>query len=85
LIVSHRQNRASSGVRPAGSSAATDATRRGARRLAAGVDAGLEATSLLALSAGLGTSVLADQRSADEALAVIRYHLDRLLPTGYRP
>lgn len=49
-------------------------------RLAAGADAGLEATSLLALSAGLGTSVLAGQRSADEALAVIRYHLDRLLP-----
>jgi len=25
------------------------------------------------------------QRSAEEALAVIRYYLDRLLPTGYRP
>jgi hypothetical protein len=43
------------------------------------------ASSLLALSTGLGTSVLAGQRSADEALAVIRYHLDRLLPTDYRP
>lgn len=52
-----------------------------AGQLAAGVDADLEAASLLPLSAGLGTSVLAGQRSAGEALAVIRYHLDRLPPT----
>jgi BetI-type transcriptional repressor, C-terminal len=53
---------------------------RAAGRLVAGVDTDLEATSPLALSAGLGTSVLAGQRSVGEALAVIRYHLDRLLP-----
>jgi hypothetical protein len=34
------------------------------------------------MSAGLGTSVLAGQRTADDALRVLRYHLDRLLPTN---
>lgn len=33
----------------------------------------------MAMSAGLGTSVLAGQSSADDALAIIRYHLDWLL------
>jgi AcrR family transcriptional regulator len=47
-----------------------------------GLDAGLEATSLLALSAGLGNSVLAGDRDAPQAWAVIRYQLDRLLPGG---
>jgi AcrR family transcriptional regulator len=45
-----------------------------------GPDAGVEATSLVALSAGLSTSVLAGDRDAAQAWAVIRYQLDRLLP-----
>jgi AcrR family transcriptional regulator len=45
-----------------------------------GLDAGLEATSLVALSAGLGNSVLIGDRDAAKAWAVIRYQLDRLLP-----
>jgi AcrR family transcriptional regulator len=45
-----------------------------------GLDADLEATSLVALSAGLGTSVLVGDRDAAQAWAVIRYQLDRLLP-----
>ena len=47
---------------------------------AADLDPDLEAVSLLALSAGLGTSVLAGQSSAGQAQAVIDYHLDRLFP-----
>ncbi|MFF2814743.1 hypothetical protein ACFVT9_04315 [Kitasatospora cineracea] len=35
---------------------------------------------LLALSAGLGLSVLLGRRSADDATAVLRYHLGRLFP-----
>jgi AcrR family transcriptional regulator len=45
-----------------------------------GLDAALEATSLVALSAGLSTSVLVSDRDAAQARAVIRYQLDRLLP-----
>jgi AcrR family transcriptional regulator len=40
----------------------------------------LEALSLLAMSAGLGTSVLCGQSSPGQAQAVIDYHLDRLFP-----
>ena len=47
-----------------------------------GLDAAMEATSLLALSAGLGNSVLIGDRNAAQAWAVIRYQLDRLLPGG---
>ncbi len=46
----------------------------------AGLDPDLEAVSLLALSAGLGTSVLAGQSSVKQAQAVIDYHLCRLFP-----
>jgi AcrR family transcriptional regulator len=47
------------------------------------LDAQVEAVSLMALSAGLGTSVLGGQTAVDEALAIIGYHLDRLLgPSG---
>jgi AcrR family transcriptional regulator len=49
---------------------------------AADLDPDLEAISLLALSAGLGTSVLAGQSSAGQAQAVIDYHLDRLFPAS---
>lgn len=43
-----------------------------------GVDTRLEAVSLLAMSAGLGTSVLVGQRSAEAAAAVLNHHLDQL-------
>jgi AcrR family transcriptional regulator len=42
------------------------------------LDPDLEALSLMAMSAGLATSVLAGQSTADQAQAVIDYHLDRL-------
>ena len=44
------------------------------------LDSDVEAVSLLAMSAGLGTSVLAGQSSAGQAQAVIDYHLHRLFP-----
>jgi hypothetical protein len=44
------------------------------------LDPGLEAVSLLAMSAGLGTGVLAGHSSPGQAQAVIDYHLDRLFP-----
>lgn len=43
-----------------------------------GMDAHIEAVSLLAMSAGLGTSVLVGQRSMDSASAVLDHHLDRI-------
>jgi AcrR family transcriptional regulator len=46
----------------------------------AGLDPDLEALSLLAMSAGLGTSVLGGHSSPAQAQAVIDYHLDRLFP-----
>jgi len=46
----------------------------------ADLDARTEAISLLALSAGLGTSVLLGQRSAKDALRILKYHLNRLTP-----
>lgn len=55
-------------------------TAQQAGQMPAHLDAHAEAISLLAMSAGLGSSVLAGQGSVDEALAIIRYHLDRLLP-----
>ncbi|HEY1916930.1 MAG TPA: TetR/AcrR family transcriptional regulator [Streptosporangiaceae bacterium] len=44
------------------------------------LDPGLEAISLLTMSAGLGTAVLAGHSSPGQAQAVIDYHLDRLFP-----
>ena len=44
------------------------------------LDPDLEAVSLLAMSAGLGTSVLAGHSSPGQAQAVIDYHLYRLFP-----
>ncbi|MFC5225478.1 TetR/AcrR family transcriptional regulator [Streptomyces fimbriatus] len=41
-------------------------------------DPDVESARLLALSHGLGTSVLAGRRTPDAALEVLRYHLDRL-------
>ncbi len=46
------------------------------------LDPDLEALSLLAVSAGLGTSVLGGQSSPGQAQAVIDYHLDRLFPAS---
>jgi AcrR family transcriptional regulator len=48
----------------------------------AGLDPDLEAISLLAMSAGLGTSVLGGQSSPGQAQAVIDYHLHRLFPAS---
>jgi AcrR family transcriptional regulator len=44
------------------------------------VDPDTEAVGLLAMSAGLGTSVIAGHSSPEQAQAVIDYHLDRLFP-----
>lgn len=44
------------------------------------LDARAEATSLMAILPRLVTSVMAGQRSPDDALRLIRYHLDRFLP-----
>ncbi|CAM5689415.1 TetR/AcrR family transcriptional regulator [Streptomyces viridifaciens] len=44
------------------------------------LDARQEAVVLLAVSAGLGLSVLLGQRTADEATAVLHYHLGRVFP-----
>ncbi|WP_217250839.1 TetR/AcrR family transcriptional regulator [Streptomyces sp. AC602_WCS936] len=43
-----------------------------------GVDARLTAAALLAMSAGLGTSILVGQRSPESATAVLDHHLDRV-------
>ena len=45
-------------------------------------DAGQVAAGLLALTNGLGASVIGGQRDGDAASAVLRYHLDRLF-TGH--
>ncbi|REK87562.1 TetR family transcriptional regulator [Streptomyces inhibens] len=47
-----------------------------------GVDVQLEAVSLLAMSAGLGTSVLVGQRSPQSAATVLNHHLDRIFQTS---
>jgi AcrR family transcriptional regulator len=44
------------------------------------LDPDLEAVSLLAMSAGLGQSVLGGQSSPEQAQAVIDYHLNHLFP-----
>ncbi|OMI39619.1 TetR family transcriptional regulator [Streptomyces sparsogenes DSM 40356] len=49
-----------------------------AGRIAAHLDVSIEATRLLSLSHGVGTSVLVGQRSATQALEVMHYHLARL-------
>ena len=49
------------------------------------LDPELEAASLMALSAGLGTSVIGGGSSAEQAQAVIDYHLDRLFPAPRLP
>lgn len=49
--------------------------------LAAGLDPSLEATRLVALANGLGTSVLAGQQTTDAAAELLRYHLEQLFPS----
>lgn len=49
-----------------------------AGELAATLDTTIEATRLLALNHGLGTSVLVGQHSAETATAVFEHHLDQL-------
>jgi AcrR family transcriptional regulator len=46
------------------------------------LDPDLEAFSLIAMSAGLATSMLAGQSTAGQAQSVIDYHLDRLFPAS---
>jgi AcrR family transcriptional regulator len=46
------------------------------------LDPDLEAVTLVAMSAGLGTSVIAGQSSVGQAQAVIDYHLYRLFPAS---
>ena len=46
------------------------------------LDPDVEAFSLIAMSAGLATSVLAGQASIQQAQTVIDYHLDRLFPAA---
>ncbi len=60
----------------------TEALRTAAERgeLAPGADPEIEAARLVTLEHGLGTSVLVGQRSAEAAMAVLHYHLDRVLP-----
>lgn len=47
-----------------------------------GIDARDEAAGLLALSAGLGTSVLVGQRSPESATALLNRHLNRIFQVG---
>ncbi|WP_405803999.1 TetR/AcrR family transcriptional regulator [Streptomyces sp. NBC_00210] len=48
------------------------------------MDARLEAISLLAMSAGLGTSILVGRRGPETAAAVLDHHLDRIFQDGGR-
>ncbi|MFD4940860.1 TetR family transcriptional regulator C-terminal domain-containing protein, partial [Streptomyces virginiae] len=43
-----------------------------------GADARIEAISLLAVTAAMGTSILVAQRTPESAIAVLRHHLDRI-------
>lgn len=47
-----------------------------------GVDARIEAISLLAMAAAMGTGILVGRRSAESAVAVLRHHLDRIFTTA---
>lgn len=53
-----------------------------AELLQSGVDPQWEAVGLLAMSAGLGTSVLVGQRSPESAAAVLEHHMNRVFRTG---
>jgi AcrR family transcriptional regulator len=51
----------------------------------ADLDPDLEAVSLMTMSAGLGTTILGGYTSAEQAQAVIDYHLHRLFPASRPP
>ncbi|MGH3624752.1 MAG: TetR/AcrR family transcriptional regulator [Sciscionella sp.] len=55
--------------------------------LVSDLDASCEATRLVTINHGIGTTVLVGQRTAEAARAVLRYHLDRLfsLPSNAYP
>lgn len=53
-----------------------------AGEVSAGADATSEAATLLALTNGLTSSVLAGQRDAEQATGLLEYHLDRLFGAG---
>ncbi|MEV4759609.1 TetR/AcrR family transcriptional regulator [Micromonospora sp. NPDC049559] len=46
----------------------------------AGIDPALEARGLAALAAGLSSIMLVGGRTAEDAIALVRYHVDRLFP-----
>ncbi|MFC9794979.1 hypothetical protein ACFVJI_20255 [Streptomyces sp. NPDC127584] len=48
-------------------------------------DARMEAISLLAMTATMGTSILVGQRSPDSAVAVLRHHLNRTFTPAETP
>ncbi|MFE6711487.1 hypothetical protein [Streptomyces sp. NPDC057695] len=48
-------------------------------------DARMEAISLLAMTATMGTSILVGQRTPDSALAVLRHHLNRIFTMAEPP
>lgn len=50
-----------------------------------GADPRLDAVGLLALSAGLGTSILVGQRSAESATAILHHQLDRIFRPAQDP
>ncbi len=54
-------------------------------QVAADADPRIEVVSLLALTNGLVSSVLGQQRTVDDALAVVRYRLDRLFLPAVDP
>ncbi|MEV8533676.1 TetR/AcrR family transcriptional regulator [Streptomyces sp. NPDC051211] len=47
-----------------------------------GTDARTEAVGLLAMAAGMGTSILVGQRGPESATEVLRHHLDRIFRTA---
>lgn len=53
---------------------------QGAGSMPAELDARTEVLGMMAMSAGLGTSVLLGHRTIPQALAVLRYHVDRIMP-----
>ncbi|MFC9964412.1 TetR/AcrR family transcriptional regulator [Nocardia ignorata] len=53
--------------------------------LADSTDTAVEATRLVMLTHGLGTSVLIGQHTPDSAAAVVRYHLDQIFLASHRP
>ncbi|MFF3227187.1 TetR/AcrR family transcriptional regulator [Nocardia suismassiliense] len=49
-----------------------------ANELAPGIDVFIEATRLVTVTNGLGTSVMVGQRTEAQAIAVLQYHLDQV-------